>query len=265
MNRAAPFPEPISSYLKEKTGTSDNVGLSGGTVMLYDDMVLKIEPYTEQTASAIRMMQWMSAKLPVPEILCHEVQDGRSYLLMSRIHGKMSCDTYYLEHSQELVSLLAKGLKMLWDTDISDCPRKRTLAEELKQARYNVEHGLVDVSRCEPETFGEKGFASPMALLEWLEKHQPACEPVLSHGDFCLPNIFLHNDGISGFIDLGDAGIADKWRDISLCYRSLKRNFDGTFGGKIYPDFNPDMLLEKLETEPDPEKLKYYLLLDELF
>lgn len=65
--------------------------------------------------------------------------------------------------------------------------------------------------------------------------------------------------------DLGDTGIADKWRDISLCYRSLKHNFDGTFGGKVYPDFDPDMLFDALGIEPNWEKLNYYILLDELF
>ena len=64
---------------------------------------------------------------------------------------------------------------------------------------------------------------------------------------------------------LGDTGIGDKWRDIALCYRSLKHNFDGSYGGKVYPDFDPDMLFEALEIEPDWEKLRYYILLDELF
>ena len=68
-----------------------------------------------------------------------------------------------------------------------------------------------------------------------------------------------------GFIDLGRGGIGDKWNDIALCYRSLKHNFDGTYGGKVYEDFHPDMLFEKLGLEPDWDKIKYYLLLDELF
>lgn len=259
------LPKRISDHVKGRAGTSDSIGLSGGTVILYDDMVLKIEKHSETIESTVRMMKWLNGKIPVPKIICQEQQDDMSYLLMSRIQGKMSCDTYYLEHPHELTSLLAEGLQMLWRVDISDCPYERGLVEELKQARYNVEHGLVDVSRCEPETFGENGFASPMHLLEWLEEHQPACEPVLSHGDFCLPNIFLQDGRISGFIDLGDAGIAEKWKDISLCYRSLKHNFDGTFGGKVYPDFRPDMLFEKIGIVPDWEKLHYYILLDELF
>ena len=70
---------------------------------------------------------------------------------------------------------------------------------------------------------------------------------------------------MAGFIDLGDCGIGDKWRDIALLYRSLKHNFDGTYGGKDYPDFHPDRLFDAMGIEPDREKLDYYILLDELF
>ena len=101
--------------------------------------------------------------------------------------------------------------------------------------------------------------------MDWLEENRPVCEPVFSHGDFCLPNVLLQDGQVAGFIDLGDAGVGDRWRDIALCYRSLKHNFDGTFGGKVYEDFNPDMLFEKLGLEPNQEKLRYYILLDELF
>lgn len=57
---------------------------------------------------------------------------------------------------------------------------------------------------------------------------------------------------------------ADRWQDIALCYRSLKQNFGGKFGAKNR-DFSPDALFEKLGIPKDPEKLRYYILLDELF
>ena len=80
-----------------------------------------------------------------------------------------------------------------------------------------------------------------------------------------MPNIFLGDGQVSGFIDLSRAGAGDKWNDIALCYRSLKHNFSGMYGGKIYEDFNADKLFETLGIEPDWEKIKYFLLLDELF
>ena len=89
---------------------------------------------------------------------------------------------------------------------------------------------------------------------------------VLTHGDYCLPNIFAKGDCISGFIDLGKAGPADRWQDIAIAIRSLDHNFDGRyFDGKPIFDFKPQMFLDTLGVEMNEEKYRYYYLLDELF
>lgn len=258
-------PPKIKSLIGDKPFAVDDIGMSGNQVLIFEDMVLKIEETSASVQNQVEMMRWLEGKIPVPQVLAHEVENEKSYLFMSRMGGEMSCDTYYLEHPQILLEALACGLKMLWEVDVRDCPRIRDLDVVLEEAHVRVESHLVDMEDAEPETFGEGGFENPEQLLEWLENHRPSFEPVLSHGDFCLPNIFLENGQIAGFIDLGKTGVGDKWNDIALCYRSLKHNFDGTYGGKVYEDFKPEMLFEKLGIEPDWEKIKYYLLLDELF
>ena len=259
------IPENIRRLIDGKIYDSDGIGMSGSQIMIFDDSVLKIVKCRKENEDTVQMMRWLEGKLPVPKVIYFEIDSDRQYLLMSKVPGKMSCDEYYMEHPKELLTLLAKALKMLWSVDVSDCPRNRNIDAELKEAKYRVDNHLVDLDNVEPTTFGEGGFKDPQALLEWLEENRPDYEPVLSHGDFCLPNIFFEDGEISGFIDLGDTGIGDKWRDIALCYRSLKHNFDGSFGGRVYPDFNPDMLFDALEIEPNWEKLRYYILLDELF
>jgi kanamycin kinase/aminoglycoside 3'-phosphotransferase-3 len=117
----------------------------------------------------------------------------------------------------------------------------------------------------ESDTYGENGFSDPLDLWNWLVEHKPNEEPVISHGDYCLPNVFVEDDRVSGFLDLGSAGLADRWQDIALCYRSLKHNYDGTYGETPRPDFDPNTLFQELGIEPDWNKIKYYLLLDELF
>lgn len=255
----------IKQLITGKSYTLDNIGMSGNQVLIFEDMVLKIEDNSTTVREQIHLLQWLDGKLPVPKVLAYEEADGKSYLLMSKIGGKMSCDTYYLEHPEILLEALACGLKMLWKVDSRECPRVRDLEIVLKEARERVENNLVDIDNVEPATFGEEGFENPEQLLEWLEKNRPDFEPVFSHGDYCLPNIFLEDGKVTGFIDLDRAGVGDKWQDIALCYRSLKHNFDGTYGGKAYKDFKPDMLFEKLGIEPDWDKINYYILLDELF
>ena len=259
------IPLKIKAHINDKPYTIDDIGMSGNQVLIFEDMVLKIEECSASMDQQVQMMQWLDEKIPVPEVIAYEVEGGKSYLLMTKVNGVMSCDTYYLENPQVLLETLAVALRMLWDVDVKECPVVRDVDAMLEEARLQVESGLVDLDNVEPDTFGEDGFESPKHLLEWLENNRPAFEPVLCHGDFCLPNIFLEGSQLKGVIDLGKTGVGDKWNDIALCYRSLKHNFDGTYGGKVYEDFNPDILFEKLGIEPDWEKIKWYLLLDELF
>ncbi len=259
------LPESISRLIEGKQYSIDDVGMSGSQILVFDDAVLKIVKCRKENDDTVQMMRWLEGRIPVPRVICYEQDNEYQYLLMSKLTGKMSCDEYYMERPQELLTLLAEAMKMLWAVDVTDCPRGRDIDVELAEAKYRVENDLVDMDNVEPTTFGEGGFRDPKELLQWLEDNRPDYEPVLSHGDFCLPNIFIEDGRISGFIDLGDTGIGDKWRDIALCYRSLKHNFDGSYGGKVYADFQPDMLFEKLGIQPNWEKLKYYILLDELF
>ena len=257
-------PSKIKSLINNKSYIIDDIGMSGNQVLIFDDMVLKIENESESVRKQVEIMKWLESKIPVPKVIEFEEENAQSYLLMSRVVGEMSCDEYYLERPEVLVRALADGLKMLWNIDVSGCPRERDLEEVLKEARYQVENNLVDLDNVETDTFGENGFESPKHLLEWLENNKPSYEPAFSHGDYCLPNVLLEGGQIKGFIDLDRAGICDKWNDIALCYRSLKHNFAGLYGGKIYEDFDPCILFDALEIEPNWEKIKYYLLLDEL-
>lgn len=219
------LPSKIKELINGKEFTVDDVGMSGNRVLIFADMVLKIEDATPSTFKQLELMQWLQGKLPIPEMLAYEELNGKCYLLMSKIAGQMSCDSYYLEQPHVLLEALACGMKMLWKVDITGCPQNQDLDIVLAEARMRVENGLVDIEDVEPTTFGEGGFESPKHLLDWLEKNQPPVEPVFSHGDFCLPNIFLEDGQVKGFIDLGRAGVADKWKDIALCYRSLKHNY----------------------------------------
>ena len=262
------LPENIKALVAGKHYTSDDIGKSVAKVLVFDDCVLKIEkaePHSTINEENIKMLRWLEGKLPVPKVLAYEKDAENLYLLMSKVPGKMCCDDYYMLRPKELVGYLAEAFKLMWSVDVSDCPRERTIEDELKEARYRVENNLVDMSDAEPETYGPNGFENPRALLEWLENNKPEYEPVLSHGDFCLPNIFIDDGKISGFIDLGDAGVGDKWRDIALCCRSLKHNADGTWSGKVYSGFNAELLFEALGIEANMEKIRYYILLDELF
>jgi aminoglycoside phosphotransferase len=259
------IPDNIKNLIHEEAYSIDDVGMSDSKVIVFDDKILKIPNTSEEAENEFRVMEWLQGKLPVPKVLGYEKDDKNTYLLMTKVPGEMACADKFLKDPDQLTTILAAGLHALWQVDINSCPCNWNLERKLQKAKYAVANNLVDIEDAEPDTFGENGFENPNHLLEWLLSNKPEEELVFSHGDFCLPNILIENGEVSGYIDLGRTGISDKWQDIALCYRSLLHNFDGKYTGKQYQGFYAEVFFEKLGLEPNWEKIRYYILLDELF
>lgn len=261
------IPDSITKIVGNQEYLQNNVGMSASEVLIFPEHVLKIQRHSSETDNEKEIVNWLDGRIAVPQIPAYEVLNGTAYTLMSKVPGRMLCDEEYLANPRKLIKLVAEGLKMLWRVDVSTCPcRVSRLEERLKEARWNVENEMVDLDNVEPETFGPNGFSNPEELLVWLEQNRPTEDIVLTHGDFCLPNIFAEGDKISGFIDLGKMGPADRWQDIAIALRSLEHNFSGRYNNdRVYFAFEPRMLLDELGIEMDERKNRYYMLLDELF
>ena len=257
-------PPEMAAHTAGKPFTLDRTGLSGSTVAIYEDAVLRSEPVSEESENHLAMLRWLEGRIPAPRVLETVVREGFRWILMTRLRGEMSCGEAWRADPHRLVRVLAGAMKRLWAVELTGCPVDQTPGAKLARARAMVEEGRVDMELVDPETFGEKGFSSPADLLSWLEENAPDCQPVLTHGDFCLPNLFLKDWELSGFLDLGRSGAGDKWTDIAICWRTLRDNFGGHYGEAV-PGFHPDELFGALGIEKDEERLRYYLLMDELF
>ncbi len=261
------IPEKIKKIVGNQIYTRNDIGMSGSDVLIFPNYVLKIQQHTSETDNERDIVAWLNGGIPVPDILEYYVENETAYTIMTRVNGKMLCDEEFLYNPSKMIKYVSEGIKLFWNVNVDDCPLKVSrLDERLKEARWNVENGMVDMDNVEPETFGPNGFSGPEDLLVWLEKNRPKEDIVLTHGDFCLPNVFIDNDKISGFIDLGKMGPADRWQDLAIILRSLEHNFSGKYNsGKRYYEFEPQMLLDELGIEMDMAKNRYYMLLDELF
>ena len=259
------LPHNIAKLVGGLSFDENTVGMSDSRVFTFPDMVLKVEKHSSESEQVHKMMKWLQGKLPIPRILGTASENGTDYLLMSKAEGQMSCAEEYMLRPQLLTDIMAEALRLLWSVDISDCPCSNSAQRRLQLAEYRVENGLVDTEECAPDTFGKNGFRDPRQLLEWLKENIPEEESVLSHGDLCLPNVFVKDGKLSCFIDLGRCGVGDKWNDIAILCRSLGSNFRGEYGGKVYNGYSEDMLFEHLGIAPDRKKMEYFRLLDELF
>jgi kanamycin kinase/aminoglycoside 3'-phosphotransferase-3 len=260
------LPKKIANRLTGLSWNSDDVGKSASTILLFDDMVLKTEKISRSSENEIKLLNWLDGKLPVPKIIEAEIQDGYSFLLMSRLPGEMACSDNSLRNMEDTVRALANGLKMLWQIDISNCPCSNVVSEKMNQAKYRVENNLVNTDDFNPETFSSEGFKDIPDLYEYLDRNRPKEDFIFSHGDFCLPNVFVDGCGVTGFLDWGCGGIADRWQDIALCVRSLRHNYVecAGYGESEYNKYK-NLLFQELAIEPNEEKIRYYILLDELF
>lgn len=258
------LPDSIRVHLPQNAYSLDSTGCSQAQVLLFDDRVLKIERDCNSSANELNMMRWLQGKLPVPQIIAADMVGETRFLLMSRIPGVYLCNEEVLDDQERLAALVAEGLQRMWAIDVTECPTDRTLDAKFQEIQVGLRNGTITIDTARQEdTYGHGGFASPSALFDWLVRHRPVEEMVLSHGDYCLPNVFCSDAGLTGYIDLGYAGIADKWVDIEKVIWSMWANTTGQFGGKVRA-FDRKLLFRALNTKPDEEKLRYYSLLSEL-
>ena len=252
------IPNIILQHVEGQQYTENTMGQSGAKVLIFPDYVLKIQDKSAESDNEIKISTWLQGRVPIPQVVEYCEIDQKLYVLMSRFKGKLFCDKEYLSQPKQLVKMVADALQKLWSVDLLGSPGEVSrLEHRLEAAKCNVENGLIDFENVEPETFGVQGFADAEELLHWLQTNQPAEDVVLTHGDFCLNNVFAKGNDLGGFIDIGKMGPADRWQDIAILLRDLK--------GYLADDFEPEMLLNELGIEMDEEKENYYRLLDELF
>ena len=252
------FPKAIVAHISGPYRV-ENIGRSDSEVLIFSEHVLKIKKTTEQFDSEHKMLLWLDGKLPAPRVIAFERENEYNYLLMTKQSGKMACDCGLPE---ETVSrLLAEGLRLLWKTDISDCPVRFDMKALLTEAKKQTENGSLE--GLTPQN-GE--FPDFEILYRYLSENIPQEEFVFSHGDYCLPNIFVSEKEVCGFLDLGSAGVSDRYRDIHMCLWSMRYNFV-TLGGMEEDRFARcrRIFFETLGIKENEEKLRYFSLLDEFF
>jgi streptomycin 3"-kinase len=140
---------------------------------------------------------------------------------------------------------------------LADCPFERPLAEVIASASDVVRRGAVNPAFLTDEWRRLR----PSELLDQVVAERPyiesVLEPVVCHGDACLPNIFFDPETleVTGFIDLGRLGIADRYSDLALTTIQFHDEWAA----------DPAPFLEAYGVpDPDPRRLHFFRLLDPL-
>lgn len=253
---------PLAPYVQQvRHAETVVIGESGAQVYcLWDAQgpisFLKIGPRTGPTTLAddAARLAWLAGRLPVPQVLAYYEVAHSCYLLTSVIPGVDSATLAGQADTDiaQLVRRLAVGLRQIHAVPANDCPFDYRLPRAIERVWQRIEQGPLDTN-----AFGRRwrGRAIDDLVAELLATMPADEDLVLTHGDYCLPNILLDGDRVSGFVDLGRAGVGDRYRDLALARRSLIRNCG--------PAWVPLFFAEYGLSHPDEAKLTFYELLDE--
>lgn len=216
---------------------------------------LKISPDNESSylMAEKEKLEWLQGKIPVPKVHFFRVEEGFQYLLISKIFGEDALSRNIRMKPIVLIKSAAEGLRKIHSIDIDKCPFDERIHNKLNLIKsIHIDNKRIN------STINRIKNKSKLDLYNYLLENKNEDEDlVFTHGDYCFPNIIIKDDNISGFIDVGRAGIADRYVDLSLIIRSIKINYRNN---KLVDKFIGEYGLEHI----DIEKLKYYTYLDEL-
>jgi aminoglycoside phosphotransferase len=200
-----------------------------------------------------RRLEWLQGRLPVPEV--HRLPDGDDHtvrLLLSAVPGDPSQESP--ESPGRVIKVLAGALRDIHALPVQDCPFRDTLRSELAEAERRVRLRKLDVDAF----LASSGGLAPAKVLKWLHaKRGIIRETVFTHGDYCLPNVIVREGRLSGVIDWGIAGIADKHRDFMAVRESIEHNLGDVWVDRFFEAYG--------EPRPDEERVRYYTLLDRFY
>jgi aminoglycoside 3'-phosphotransferase-2 len=216
-----------------------------------DQFYLKTASRGDELAAEMARLNWLAGRAPVPKVIAFERGATETYLLTGALKGVAAHEA---ASPGNCVDAVAAGLRRLHRLDIAACPFDARLAVTIELARGNALAGRVDESDFDPSRAGR----GALELLADVEATRPADEDlVVTHGDYCLPNVILSaGGGVAGFVDLGRAGVADRYQDLALAARSIAYNFGDAHVAAFFAAYGID---------PDPRRIAFYQLLDEFF
>ena len=227
----ADYPESLRLFL-ENSKAYDTSSHSGAKVLYLDrGYYLKIDSKGSLHQEAQRIKWFVKENLGVP--LIQYISADKDYLLTKAADGLDA--THFLQEPEKICQAAAAALRELHQLRPADCPSSPRLAsyQKVTQEGYRPPHFTPDAFSMH---FGISSQEEACQLIQ--EKGHLLTENAFIHGDACLPNIILTEDGnFSSFIDVGLAGIADKHIDIFWFLWSLHYNLGSTAYGDIFLDY----------------------------
>jgi streptomycin 3"-kinase len=200
-------------------------------------------------------VQWLSGTgLPGATVKEWQETDAGAILITTAVPGVAGTE---LPESVHLKAMESLGRILRELHSLPECPFERPLASVIAVAEDVVRRNAVN-----PAFLTDEWRAvEPAELLARVVAERPYVETaddlVVCHGDACLPNVFFDPQmlEVTGLIDVGRLGIADRYSDLALTTIQLHDEW--------FADAAPFLTAYGLP-DPDRRRLEFYRLLDPL-
>jgi kanamycin kinase len=222
-----------------------------GGAILYAK-VARAGAYPGLAAEAART-RWARAHLPVPTVVDTGTDGDMEWLVTRGLAGRPATDPNAGDPAAVVVAL-ARGLRRFHElAPVRRCPFDFRLAAALDHVHRRAAAGQIDPA----EDFDDdhRHLDLDTAIRE-LDRLRPDDEDlVVCHGDYCPPNALLSDGRVTGYVDLGELGVADRWWDLAVATRAVT----GNYGPGL-----EDLFLRAYGARPDPHRQAFYRLLYDL-
>jgi aminoglycoside 3'-phosphotransferase I len=260
---AAAVPAGMAGDVAGYRWTKSDVGEAGCAVHRLHGRVDALDLYLKHGRGALAgdladehvRLRWLAQHIPVPAVRHFVSTTDEAWLLTVAVPGQTARQLLRDDPATgpAIVDELAGFLRRLHAIAPAECPFMGDHVHRLALGRARIDAGLVDEDDFDDERLGWSAEEVWIALQRSLPL---ATDRVVTHGDCTLDNILLLDGVIAGCIDVGRAGLADRHQDVAILWNDL-----GEFG----PALQDRLLAQYGQAEIDRDRLRFHLLLDELF
>ena len=209
-------------------------------------------------------VHWASGNgIPTAQVLDWAASGEWSCLLTSAVPG-VSADRLPAASLWQAWPSITATLRQLHALPAEDCPFDRGLSEMFALADDVVVRGTTNPQFLPAEV---RHVPAPEVLRRLRSERQERlveedADRVVCHGDLCLPNVMVDpaTHVVTGLIDLGRLGRADRYADIAL----LLANSRGTWTDETQAIAADKLFADGYSITLNAERRQFYLCLDAL-
>lgn len=243
-------------------------GRSGARVYRGDGVHVKIadrrhvdhpDPGTRLDTERLALEWLAGVGMPAPEVTAYGADAEREWLVTTTVPGRTVAEDWPAHQRTAVLRTMARFAGRLHSVPVTGCPLDRRLAVRREHLRRSVAAGLA-LTDPDPE---RSGWSVDRLVAETRRTWPDTEDLVVCHGDYCVPNVLLDPDSlvVTGVLDVGRLGVADRYTDLALATRSLGNRglnpqYAPTGAATFLAEYGPD-------ADPTDPRLDFYRLLEE--